>query len=112
VTSEAIRGLADLEAKERERCANIATKAVAAGLAERQVRLAERHGELLAQVIRGVLDELGLSAEQRQLVPEVVRRHLIAVGSRSVVSAGPPSDTEQSLEHLLSVGSAFRIRME
>jgi hypothetical protein len=81
VTGEAIRGLADLEAKERERCANFATKAVAAGLAERQVRLAERQGELLAQVIRGVLDELGLSAEQRQLVPEVVRRHLIAVGS-------------------------------
>src|SRR5215211_5063407 len=42
VTGEAIRGLADLEAKERERCANFASKAVAAGLAERQVRLAER----------------------------------------------------------------------
>jgi hypothetical protein len=79
VTGEAIRGLADLEAKKRERCANFATKAVAAGLAERQVRLAERQGELLAQVIRGVLDELGLSAEQKQLAPEVVRRYLTAV---------------------------------
>jgi hypothetical protein len=79
VRGEAIRGLADLEAKERERCANFATKAVAAGLAERQVRLAERQGELLAQVIRGVLDELGLSAEQKQLAPEVVRRYLTAV---------------------------------
>jgi hypothetical protein len=28
-TGEAIRGLADLEAKERERCANFASKAVA-----------------------------------------------------------------------------------
>ena len=35
MTGEAIRGLADLEAKERERCANFASKAVAAGLAER-----------------------------------------------------------------------------
>ena len=35
VTGEAIRGLADLEAKERERSANFATKAVAAGLVER-----------------------------------------------------------------------------
>src|SRR5215203_1973044 len=35
ITGEAIRGLADLEAKERERCANFATKAVAAGVAER-----------------------------------------------------------------------------
>jgi hypothetical protein len=81
VTGEAIRGLADLEAKERERCANFASKAVAAGLNERMVRLAERQGELLAQVIRGVLDELGLSAEQKQLAPEVVRRHLAAAAS-------------------------------
>jgi hypothetical protein len=42
VTGEAIRGLADLEAKERERCANFAAKAIAAGLNERMVRLAER----------------------------------------------------------------------
>jgi hypothetical protein len=81
VTGEAIRGLADLEAKERERCANFASKAVAAGLNERMVRLAERQGELLAQVIRGDLDELGLSAEQKQLAPEVVRRHLAAAAS-------------------------------
>jgi hypothetical protein len=81
VTGEAIRGLADLEAKERERCANFASKAVAAGLNERMVRLAERQGELLAQVIRGVLDELGLPAEQKQLAPEVVRRHLTAAAS-------------------------------
>jgi hypothetical protein len=81
VTGEAIRGLADLEAKERERCANFASKAVAAGLNERMVRLAERQGELLAQVIRGVLDGLGLSAEQKQLAPEVVRRHLAAAAS-------------------------------
>jgi hypothetical protein len=81
VTGEAIRGLADLEAKERERCANFASKAVAAGLNERMVRLAERQGELLAQVIRGVLDELGLSAEQKQLAPKVVRRHLAAAAS-------------------------------
>jgi hypothetical protein len=45
VTGEAIRGLADLEAKERERCANFATKAIAAGLAERTVRVAERQGQ-------------------------------------------------------------------
>jgi hypothetical protein len=36
---------------------------------------------LLAQVIRGVLDELGLFAEQKQLAPEIVRRHLVAAAS-------------------------------
>jgi hypothetical protein len=47
VNGEVIRGLADLEAKERERCANFATKAIAAGLAERTVRVAERQGQLM-----------------------------------------------------------------
>lgn len=49
-TDEGIRGLAKLEADERDRCANFAAKAVAAGLAERQVRLAERQGALMASV--------------------------------------------------------------
>jgi hypothetical protein len=49
VTGEAIRGLADLEAKERERCGNFASKAVAAGLAERTVRIAERQGQLMSR---------------------------------------------------------------
>jgi hypothetical protein len=41
-TGEAIRGLAELEAKERERCASFAAKAVAAGLHTRMVELAEQ----------------------------------------------------------------------
>lgn len=41
-SGEAVRALARLEAEERDRCANFAAKAVAAGLAERQVRLAEQ----------------------------------------------------------------------
>jgi len=65
----------------RERCANFATKAVAAGLAERQVRLAERQGEVIAQVVKGILDDLKLSREQQQMAPEVVRRHFLAVAS-------------------------------
>jgi hypothetical protein len=52
---EAIRGLADLEAKERERCANFASKAVAAGLAERTVRIAERQGQLMVEMVQAVL---------------------------------------------------------
>jgi hypothetical protein len=80
-TGEAIRGLAQLEAQERERCANFATKAVAASLAERQVRLAERQGEVIAQVVKGILDDLKLSREQQQMAPEVVRRHFLAVAS-------------------------------
>lgn len=66
-TGEAIRGLAKLEAEERDRCATFASKAVAAGLAERQVRLAEKQGGMLAAVILGVLADLGLPADGEQV---------------------------------------------
>lgn len=59
-SGEAIRGLAKLEADERERCANFATKAVAAGLAERQVRIAERQAGQLVAVMKAILSRLGL----------------------------------------------------
>jgi len=79
VTGEAIRGLADLEAKERERCANFAAKAVAAGLGERMVRLAEQQGALIAQVIRGVLNRIDLTPAHRELAIQAVRAELMAV---------------------------------
>jgi hypothetical protein len=73
---EGIRGLAKLEADERDRCANFATKAIAAGLAERQVRLAEQQGALVAGAVRAILGDLGLTAEQQALVADVVPRRL------------------------------------
>jgi hypothetical protein len=51
--------------------------AIAAGLAERQVKLAEQQGELLAQVIRGVLADLGVADHPE--APAVVRKHLTLV---------------------------------
>ena len=59
---EYIRGLAQLEPQERDRCANFATKAVAAGPAERTVRIAERQGQLI--VLQAALREVDLSPEQ------------------------------------------------
>lgn len=75
---EYVRGLAQLEAQERERLATWCTKAIAAGLNERMVRIAEQQGALVAELLRNVLDdpELGLTAEQRRAVPGVARRHL------------------------------------
>ncbi len=76
---EYVRGLVRLEAEERDRCAGFATKAIAAGLAERQVRLAERQGALLAGAVQAILADLGLSAEQQALVPTIVPMHLRAI---------------------------------
>lgn len=61
---EYIRGLAVLEAEERDRCANFATKAVAAGLAERTVRVAERQGQLMVEMVQAALREVDLAPEQ------------------------------------------------
>jgi hypothetical protein len=58
-TGEAIRGLAELEASERDRCANFAAKAVAAGLAERQLRMAEQLAGVVAKALEDSLAELG-----------------------------------------------------
>lgn len=84
---EYIRGLATLEAQERDRCAGFAAKAVAAGLDKRRVELAERQGALIADLLRAVLadPELGLTEEQRRAVPGVARRHLSLVAA---VAAG------------------------
>lgn len=81
-TGEAIRGLATLEAQERERCANWCVKAIAAGLAERTVRMAERQGALIADLLRAVMNdaELGLTEDQRRALPDVAERHLNLVG--------------------------------
>lgn len=78
---EYVRGLATLEAAERERAAKWSTQAIAAGLNKRMVELAERQGQLIAQLLQAVLADpaLGLTTEQRRAVPDVARRHLAAV---------------------------------
>lgn len=62
---------------ERAHLVRVARAAVEVGVAERQVRLAEAQGALLATVMRGILDELGHADDPR--VDEVVQRHLGAV---------------------------------
>lgn len=64
---------------ERKHLTEVCKAALAAGIAERQVRLAEQQGEILAGVIGRVLDALELSPRQRELVPTVVPRELRVV---------------------------------
>lgn len=80
---EYVRAMVALENSERDRCASFATKAVAAGLAKRTVELAERQGQLIAELLRAVLldPEMGLSDEQRRAMPGVARKHLTALAA-------------------------------
>lgn len=68
-----------LYADERTHLARTCKMAIDAGVAERTVKLAENQGELIATALRGILKDLGLSAEQQALAPEIVTRHLRSV---------------------------------
>lgn len=87
-TGEYIRGLVRLESEERDRLASFCIKAVAAGLAERQVRVSEELGRQVAEVLSAIVadPQLGLTAEQRAGFPGALRRHL-AIAAASVDGA-------------------------
>lgn len=83
-TGEAIRGLVELEAQERDRCANFAAKAVAAGLAERMVRAQEQLAGMVAQAMERTLARLGLDPQSPE-VRGAVREELLALSGGSVI---------------------------
>lgn len=62
----------DLYQRERAHLVKVAASAIAAGIAERQVKLAEQQGALLAGAVQRILDALELTPQQRAKVPEVV----------------------------------------
>lgn len=69
----------ELWQKERKHLVDVAKAAIAAGIEERRVRLAEQQGAMLAGAIKAILGDLDLTPEQQARIPEVVPRHLRAV---------------------------------
>lgn len=69
----------ELYYRERKHLVDVTKAAISAGIEERKVRLAEAQGSLVAQVIRAILTDLGLTDEQQSRVSEVVPRHLRAL---------------------------------
>jgi hypothetical protein len=57
---------------ERRELRKACKEAIAAGIEERKVRLAEQHGALMAGVIQAILGDLDLSPQQQAKVPTVV----------------------------------------
>lgn len=62
-----------------KRRAEIAVMAIAAGLDERIVRLAEAQGEVIHRVLTAALDAAGVSGEARTKAEDAVVRELLAV---------------------------------
>lgn len=60
-----------------DRLARYSKSALDAGIAEREIALAEAVGDQLADAIRNILDGLGLNMEQEKRAPVLVRNALI-----------------------------------
>jgi hypothetical protein len=74
----------ELYLKERDHLAKVCALALRAGIEERKVKLAESQGALVADVIRRILNALGLTPEQQALVPQIVpeQLRLLAAGNQ------------------------------
>lgn len=59
-----------------DRLVKVCATALKAGIEERKVRLAEQQGQLVADVIKRVLNDLDLTNEQQAKSGEIVVRHL------------------------------------
>lgn len=81
---------------ERERLAKVAKMCLDAGIAERQVRLAERQGQVIVQLLVAVLEnpELQLTPEQRVKGREIAGNELrlLASGAEGGGAAAEPDD--------------------
>lgn len=66
-----------------DRRAKFAKLCADAGVERRQIELKEAQAQLLAQCINGLLNDLGLTAEQAERAPGLVRQHLQALPSEA-----------------------------
>lgn len=76
------RGWLQIYQAERRHLSNVAETAIRAGVAKRQVEIAEAQGAMLAEAVRTILDSLGLTPEQKTLVPSIVPQVLRAIAVR------------------------------
>jgi hypothetical protein len=68
-----------------DRLVNYTKVAIAAGLEERRVKLAEAQGALIAQAVQGILKDLGVADNPE--TPGVIRRHLtLMAGGRELAA--------------------------
>lgn len=70
--------------------AKFSEMAIRMNIEERRVRIAETYGEAIAALLKGILDELmpHIDVEGRALVPAVVKRNLIAIGTPAALPPG------------------------
>jgi hypothetical protein len=67
-----------------DRLAKFSKMALDAGIAERQVALAESAGDELALAIREILDGLSLTVDQEKIAPQIVRSALVKLEQKPI----------------------------
>lgn len=79
-TGEAVRGLATLQMQLSEKLARFCKLAIEAGLSERMVRVAERQAQIMAEVMRGALEDAGLADRAVEVLGHAGRRLRLVAG--------------------------------
>ena len=74
---DAIKAIVVLEKEERDRCASLSLKALAAGLAERQVKLLEMEASLVVGAVKAALDRAGVQGPARLEALDVASTFLL-----------------------------------
>jgi hypothetical protein len=76
---------------ERKHLVNVCKAAVSMGVAERQVRIAEEQGQMIASVVMNIYNDpdLGLTADQRNILPDIARKHFALVTKSEVDMPNP-----------------------
>lgn len=67
----------ELYQKERQHLVNVCKIAIASGIAERQVKIAEEQGMLFAKAITDIFTALDLTPEQKKIAPTIARKILL-----------------------------------
>jgi len=69
----------------QDRLVRYSKEAISLGLAERAVRLAEQFGTTIATLLKGIYNDIELTAAQRKRWPIIVRKHLILLEGGQVI---------------------------
>jgi len=70
------QALMKLYSDERDRLARVAKACLDANIAEKEVTLVRQQTEMMSSLISAVIEDLGLTPKQRNLVGPSIRRHL------------------------------------
>ena len=81
--TQEIHSMIRLLGEYEDRLARFAKMAIDTGIEERMVRVAERQGDMIAVMLVGIFDALGLSPDQKDLVPGLVQRGLAELSGGS-----------------------------